>query len=279
MLFRVRHVTTYRYSQPVRLGPHWLRLGPRHDGGTEPVSHDLDIQPPPAGRSQVLDVEGNLATRVWFLGETDRLTVTSRFEARTLRRDPYDYLAEPMPWDALYAPHLQSRLAAWITDEPVAPAVLGLARDLRGEAGDALAFLHSLNDWLYRNIKREIRDTGHAHTPQETLRRGKGACRDLAVLFMAACRSQGLAARFVSGYQQGAEGRGTGSKRYMHAWPEVYLPGGGWRGFDPTHGLAVADGHVAVAAAASPADAAPIDGGFHGDAKSTLRAEVHIHVE
>lgn len=274
MQFRVRHVTTYRYSRPVRLGPHWLRLRPRCDGGTELLHHELDIRPTPAGRSDILDAEGNLSTRVWFLGETEQLTLTSRFEARTSRADPYDYLTEPMPWDALYAADLHPRLAPWMAPGPAAAPVLELAREMRAGTADARDFLHRLNDQLYRRIHREIRDTGQAHAPEETLRRGRGACRDLAVLFMAACRSQGLAARFVSGYQQGA---GDRPRRYMHAWPEVYLPGGGWRGFDPTHGLAVADRHVAVAAAARPADAAPIEGGFHGDARATLRAEVHIH--
>jgi transglutaminase-like putative cysteine protease len=276
MRFQVHHVTTYRYSRPVRLGPHWLRLCPRCDGGTELLRHELDIQPLPAGRSDAVDTEGNLVTRVWFMGEAACLTIASRFEVRTLRTDPYDYLAEPMPWDALYAPGLQRRLTPWINQETVAPSVLELAGELRKDRKDAREFVHGLNERLYRLIDRDIRDTGQAHAPEETLRRGRGACRDLAVLFTAVCRSQGLAARFVSGYQKGRGGR---PRRYMHAWPEVYLPGGGWRGFDPTHGLAVADQHVAVAAAACPGDAAPIDGSFHGDAQSTLQAEVRIHVD
>lgn len=276
MLFRVHHVTTYRYSRPVRLGPHWLRLRPRCDGGTKLLSHELDIQPPPAGRSDFLDAEGNLATRVWFLGEAEQLTIASRFEVRTLRTDPYDYLAEPASWEALYDPSLQDRLSPWLDRTPAAPPVLALARQLRDESRDAHEFVHRLNEDLHHRINGEIRDTGQAHAPEETLRRGKGACRDLAMLFLAICRSQGLAARFVSGYQKGRQGR---PKRYMHAWPEVYLPGGGWRGFDPTHGLAVADQHVAVAAAATPADAAPIDGSFHGEAQSALEAQVRIHVE
>lgn len=275
MRFQVSHVTTYRYSRPVRLGRHWLRLRPRCDGGHELLHHELAIEPSPAGRGEVLDAEGNLATCVWFLGEAEQLTVTSRFETRARRGDPYAYLAEAMPWDRLYATGLSQRLAPWLGQTAPAPIVLDLAGELRAASRDGIEFVHRLNEDLHRRIHREVRDTGHAQAPEATLTRGRGACRDLAVLFAAVCRSQGLAARFVSGYQAGRGGR---TLRYMHAWPEVYLPGGGWRGFDPSHGLAVADRHVAVAAAARAEDAAPIEGSFYGEAESSLRAEVHIDV-
>jgi transglutaminase-like putative cysteine protease len=95
------------------------------------------------------------------------------------------------------------------------------------------------------------------------------------VLFAAACRVPGLAVRFVSGYQARSE-RPDG-KRYMHAWPEVHLPGGGWRGFDPTHGTEVGDAHVAVAAAADPQGVSSLSGSYVGAAGSTLAAEVRLH--
>ena len=100
-------------------------------------------------------------------------------------------------------------------------------------------------------------------TAADTLRCGTGSCRDLTVLFMEVCRSQGLAARFVSGYQAGDPGQ---QDRELHAWPEVYLPGGGWRGFDPTLGLAVTDQHIAVACSWHPAGAAPVVGTIRGTA-------------
>lgn len=97
--------------------------------------------------------------------------------------------------------------------------------------------------------------------PDVVLSQGAGACRDLSVLFLAACRHVGLPARFVSGYHEGPPERG---ERELHAWAETYLPGGGWRGFDPSLGLAVADRHVAVAAAPDPRGAAPVAGTFRG---------------
>src|SRR5262249_17936328 len=102
----------------------------------------------------------------------------------------------------------------------------------------------------------------------------QGACRDLAVLFIDACRCLGIAARFVSGYQ---EGYGSTAKQDLHAWAEVYLPGAGWRGYDPTHGLAVADRHGAVAAAPDPLNAAPVTATYRGDnVTSEMNTQVSV---
>ena len=110
--------------------------------------------------------------------------------------------------------------------------------------------------------------------PRVTLEKGQGACRDLAVLFVAACRALGFGARFVSGYHQG---HSEPMRRDLHAWAEVYLPGGGWRGYDPSLGLAVADRHVAVAAGTRPDQAAPISGSFRGTGVSSrMRAEIRM---
>src|ERR1019366_3681614 len=108
----------------------------------------------------------------------------------------------------------------------------------------ALPFLDRLSQTLFTRLERGIRVEGAAQAPAHTLAIGRGACRDVTVLFMAACRSLGIAARFVSGYHAKADT--PDGQRHMHAWPEVFLPGLGWRGFDPTHGIAVTDGHVAL---------------------------------
>ena len=108
-------------------------------------------------------------------------------------------------------------------------------------------------------------------SPEETVARGAGACRDLAVLFVECCRAMGLAARFVSGYAYTDDV----TPAEMHAWGEVYLAGGGWRGYDPSRGLAAGDQHVTLAAAADPVDAAPVVGTFRGDVvNSRLQTEL-----
>jgi len=284
MLFTVRHVTAYTYSQPVRLAPHWLRLRPRGSDPIELQHFGLEIDPTPAGHADCLDPDGNRVARVWFDGETQHLTVVGRFSARTHRRGASRTPEESSPCERPYPAALQARLSPWIDGPAAAPAVQALAAELRAGAEHAHPFVQRLNLALHARIRREIREWGEPQAAHETLRLGTGACRDLAVLFVAVCRSQGLAARFVSGYQRGRDvaelrgGEAVPQRRHMHAWPEVYLAGSGWRGFDPTHGTEVADAHVALAAAADAADAAPIEGSYFGAAQATLRTTLQIDV-
>jgi len=155
-------------------------------------------------------------------------------------------------------------------------AVRDFAATLAAESGWAsLAFLDRLNWTLFARMKHDIRVVGAAWTPAQTLAAGGGACRDVTALFMAACHSLGIAARFVSGYQAHADT--PDGQRHLHAWPEAFLPGLGWRGFDPTHGLAAIDGHVALCAAPNQAATMPVDGGFYADGMTaTLEYKVRI---
>jgi len=141
---------------------------------------------------------------------------------------------------------------------------------------DTLSFIDRLNRQLHGEFTQVIRDKGEPQSPALTLHTRRGACRDLAALFVDCCRAEGIPARFASGYQKGHERL---ERRYLHAWPEVYLPGAGWRGFDPTHGEAVADTHVTVAAAAHPRDTMPVTGTFRGErVTSSLEFTVEIQV-
>jgi transglutaminase-like putative cysteine protease len=139
--------------------------------------------------------------------------------------------------------------------------------------GDAQAFVLELTRILHQRFPRVIREHGDPWDSPVTLERGEGSCRDLAVLYMAVARSQGFAARFVSGYNTVP---GENDVHDLHAWAEVYLPGGGWRGFDPTIGMAVADRHIAVAAGALAEQAAPVSGTYAGHATSKLDTYVTI---
>ena len=137
------------------------------------------------------------------------------------------------------------------------------AHEIAHEAGEnTLYFLDGLSRRLYETCSRIIRETGKPQEPAFTLQQRQGSCRDLTVLFIDVCRAAGIAARFVSGYRRYSR---DPAKRYMHAWPEVFLPGGGWRGYDPTQSAPITDLHVAVAASHEPAGAAPIQGAYYGE--------------
>jgi transglutaminase-like putative cysteine protease len=260
MRFSVRHDTVYRYSGPIRLAPHVLRLNPRPDAG-KLLSRRLTIDPAPVRREEALDAHGNLFTRVYFEGKTQVFRIDSRFELETAEvKEPFG----AAPPNAVY---LGGGLNA-----AVAAFAAGLAEEV---GGDALNFLDRLNERLFADIRHDIRANGAARPPEETLALGHGACRDVTILFLAACRSFGLPARFVSGYQALADT--PDGRRHLHAWPEAFVPGFGWRGYDPTHGLKIAGGHVALSAAASQGETMPVEGGYFGDGvNSTLDYEVEI---
>ena len=270
MRFSVRHLTIYRYSEPVRLAAHVLRFNPRPDAGAL-RSRTLELEPRPVAREDRLDSFGNLVTRVEFAGLSDVFRIDSFFEAEVAPPPKQSAAPAPLPW-------LEEPLepnAAYLAGE-ADPAVRAFARRLAVESGsDPLAFLDRLNRALYSDIRHDIRPEGAARPPEETLALGHGACRDVTVLFCAACRSLGVPARFVSGYQAHAET--PDGRRHLHAWPEAFVPGLGWRAYDPTHGLDVSDGHVALSAAPEQALTMPVEGGFFGTgATSALSYTIEI---
>jgi transglutaminase-like putative cysteine protease len=261
MRFSIRHETLYRYSVPVRLAAHVLRLHPREDVSI--LSGGIDVEPAPSQRHEATDRFGNKVTNVDFAGLSDRLRIESRFELETF---------PALPWWS-FAPGVPAEYRSGGAPDA---AVQDFAAALADDSGwAALAFLDRLSHTLFTRMHRHIRFEGVAQAPAQTLAIASGACRDLTVLFMAACRSQGIAARFVSGYQ--AQADTPDGQRHLHAWPEVFMPGLGWRGFDPTHGIAVGDGHVALCAAPEQAATMPVEGGFYANGvTATLDYRVRI---
>ncbi|MEX0642946.1 MAG: transglutaminase family protein [Pirellulales bacterium] len=279
-MFTIEHTTEYRFSRPVFFEPHQLRLQPRTDGAQRLVRFDLQIEPTPAGVSHITDAEGNVVAVAWFNDLHERLVLRATSEVETLRENSYDFLLTPanrrlpvgyQPWELSQLSSALKRTAVPIHVDPARE----LAEQLRECArGEAVPFLARLVETICERFKVIHRETGRPWPPATTIEQRQGACRDLATLFIDVCRSVGLAARFVSGYQ---EGDADQDKRYMHAWAEVYLPGAGWRGFDPTHGLAVADRHVAVAASVDPQHATPVTASFRGsNVEAEMAADIAI---
>jgi transglutaminase-like putative cysteine protease len=278
MRFTIRHQTYYRYSSPVVLSPHRLRFHPRDDGAQRVIEHQLNISPTPLGRNDHLDLEGNRVTQIWFEEATDHLDIEVNMQIETLRSNAFDFILAP---EAAVLPidHEHDLICARAYLERIEPddAVTAFAAELSlAVERDTLSFLDRLNRQIFAEFTQTHRHTGAPQSPAFTLQSRQGACRDLAVLFVDCCRAEGIAARFASGYQRGNL---QSERRDLHAWPEVYLPGAGWRGFDPTHGEAVADTHVTIAAAAHSRDTMPVSGVFSGKgATSMLDYTVEIQV-
>lgn len=281
MKYEIAHTTVYTYDQPVGLQPHTIRLRPRSNSWQTLHNFGLMVVPAPLGQSEMIDLEGNSLIKVWFSSEpTQSLEVLMSATVETHQPNPFNYLVEPwatrLPID--YPTSLLTLLQSYGLGSRglVDPIAFQLGQDIaHAVQGDVSAFLMELNQRIYQTCGHIIRETGDPLPAGLTWQQQQGSCRDLTVLFMEVCRSVGLAARFVSGYQ---EGDLDSLDRHLHAWVEVYLPGAGWRGYDPTHGLAVADRHVALVASAVPSYAAPIQGAITrtGGAHTTLEYKIGI---
>lgn len=264
MLYHICHSTNYTYTQPVFLKPHTLRLRPRCDSWQKLYSFALTVEPEPVQVSQFTDLDGNAIAQIWFTGITEHLKIQVTTEVETYRTNPFDYLLEPwatqLPLD--YATSVLNQLQPYRQSYEMGAncAIAQLAQELyQNVQGETVPFLGALNQHLYETCKQIIRETGDPWPAGVTLRQKQGSCRDVAVLFMEICRAVGLAARFVSGYQ---EGDLDAENLDLHAWAEVYLPGAGWRGYDPIQGLVVADRHVALVASPLPQYTTPVVGNF-----------------
>lgn len=279
MIIRISHVTRYKYDKEVFLEPHTVRLRPKSNAAQRLVGFNMEVSPEPDGKADIVDLSGNDGASLWFTGTHDSLTIRTESVVETLRTNPFDYVVTDESVATLPAEYLDYRNTSLMlyrtrSSEPDGK-IDSFVDSLIDEADDdTLRFLSVLNSRIYSGFEQVHRKEGAPFLPEVTLAARKGACRDLAVLFIEACRAVGLAARFVSGYRVTGE---TDGERELHAWAEVYLPGGGWRGYDPSEGLAVADSHVVVSSGASPADAAPVTGSYRGT-KVSVAAEFEIDI-
>ncbi len=275
MRLLLTHRSRYRYDSPAALGPHTVRLRPATHAKAKIETYALRVEPPCALRWQQ-DPAGNHIARATFRAgervEVFEVTVEVAVDVRPV--NPFDFFVDPrcqkVPFD--YPSELEADLRPYLdrSDPSIegGPLLEGFL-DALPRRGPTVDLVVALNREVHRRLRYVIREETGVYLPEETLARGEASCRDSATLLVAALRSRGLAARFVSGYliQLTDEGmipdepRGVSRDVVdLHAWAEVYLPGAGWIGLDATSGLLAGEGHVPLACTARPAAAAPIEG-------------------
>jgi transglutaminase-like putative cysteine protease len=283
MRARITHSLTYRYSAPVLLGPHRFCLKPRGHGFQRLLHFDLSITPEPSSLYPLLASSGDEILRARFFGSTDVFLLRAESEVETQPPPALELCLEeqepelPYPVGRLNL-DLSGALLGWLSNGQHDPAAVDLAQDaLMGCEQRALPFLSQLVAIIQDRVKYTQRHLGPAWPAGRTLKERVGSCRDLAMLMIEACRCVGLPARFVSGYHL-VEPR---PKRYdLHAWAEVYLPGAGWRGFDPSGKGAIDDRYIVLATSSKPHLTAAVNGTFSGpprvesDMTWTIEAEV-----
>jgi transglutaminase-like putative cysteine protease len=276
---RILHRTYYNFRAAVRLGPHRLLLRPRE--GPELRIEFSQLQIVPVAQIRWLrDVYDNAVAMASFATAASQLQIISEVIVQHYAAAPLDFLVadHAVHYPFSYEPETEAVLQPYLQQHSAGErAALGSWVEsvwTPGEPIQTYGLLERLCGAIHRGFAYQVREQPGVQSASETLTRGMGSCRDFSNLLMEAARFLGLAARFVSGYLNApaADGRSGAT----HAWVEVYLPGAGWKGFDPTLGELASDKHIAVAAARWPDAVSPVSGSFFGPDGSDLEVGVWV---
>jgi transglutaminase-like putative cysteine protease len=263
--FGIRYETVYRYDRAVRFSPHDVRLFPRIDRFIQIARLDFRTNPETRVRFG-RDVFDNIVASCFFEKAAEALELQLAIDVEVTKKNPFDFVlsrrAVQMPF--AYEEEIASIICAYCQRQSSdALSLPGWTPPTQQQPRETVATLVELTRLLHRTISYQRREEGAAQMPAETLRLGRGACRDTAVLLAEMLRDAGLAARVVSGYLREADEEIRRAEGSLHAWTEVFLPGAGWVGLDPTNGILCNDNFIAAAVGLRPADITPISGSFY----------------
>ncbi|KWD77415.1 DUF2126 domain-containing protein [Burkholderia ubonensis] len=270
----LHHTTRYRYDRLVNLGPQVVRLRPAPHCRTPIVAYSMTVRPAQHFINWQQDPFANYLARLVFPERTREFEITVDLVAEMSVYNPFDFFlegsAEQYPFQ--YDDALRTELAPYLACDPQtseSPAFRAYLDGIDRTPAGTVNFLVALNQKLQHDIRYLVRMEPGVQTPEQTLELASGSCRDSGWLLVQLCRHLGIAARFVSGYLiqltpdvkslDGPSGTAVDFTD-LHAWCEVYLPGAGWIGFDPTSGLLAGEGHIPLACTPQPTSAAPVEG-------------------
>jgi uncharacterized protein (DUF2126 family)/transglutaminase-like putative cysteine protease len=279
----LHHVTHYEYDRPVQLGPQVIRLRPAPHSRSRILSYSLKVEPEGHFINWQQDAFANYQARLVFPVKTRTFKVTVDVVTEMAVFNPFDFFLEPfaeeVPFN--YSDMVKEELQSYLMKDSKTPLFKKYLVTLDRKRQRTIDFLVQLNQRLHQDIRYTIRMEPGVQTPEETLTRRSGSCRDSAWLLVQLFRHMNIAARFVSGYLiqlapdvKSLDGPSGTEVDFtdLHAWCEVYLPGAGWVGLDPTSGLLAGEGHIPLACTPQPSAAAPIEGLMD-------EAEVEFHHE
>ena len=267
----LNHVTHYKYDRPVQLGPQVIRLRPAPHSRSTVVSYSLKVEPANHFINWQQDPFANYQARLVFPEKTTEFKVTVDLVVEMAVYNPFDFFLEPSAenFPFKYEPEVAEELAPYLATEPLTPLLESYIAKIDRKERRTIDFLVAINQQVQGDVRYLIRMEPGVQTPEQTLANASGSCRDSGWLLVQLMRNCGLAARFVSGYLiqltpdvkalDGPSGT-TVDFTDLHAWCEVYLPGAGWVGLDPTSGLLAGEGHIPLACTPQPSGAAPIEG-------------------
>ena len=282
----LNHVSRYRYDRRISLSPQIVRLRPAPHCRTRVLSYSLDVAPQGHFINWQQDPFSNYLARLVFPEKTQELLLTVGLVVEMSVYNPFDFFLEPSAetFPFRYESHLEHDLRPYVAHGEAGPQLRRFLAAIDQRPRRTIDFLVELNQRLQRQVRYLIRMEPGVQTPEQTLEDASGSCRDTGWLLVQILRHLGLAARFVSGYLiqlkadvkslDGPSGTDVDFTD-LHAWAEVYLPGAGWIGLDPTSGLFAGEGHIPLAATPSPQSAAPITG-IHDEAKVEFSFDMKV---
>ena len=279
MKIKYIHNLEYSYEESVQLGEHRLCIKPRSHGFQRLINFNLNISPNPKILYPLLAASGEEINRITFEGYTDSLSIKAISEVETLKHpcilDGVKERDLTLPFcRSIINRDLQGALEGWMPNGQHDPSAVELAQEsLAGSSNNALSFTFQLIEIIQDRVKYTKRHTGPAWPASRTLRERVGSCRDLAMLMVESCRSVGIPSRFVSGYHF----EDPLPKEFdLHAWAELYIPGAGWRGFDPSGKGLIDERYLTLVSSSKSNLTAVITGNFRGktNLKNNLTWEI-----
>jgi len=279
MRFKIIHETEYEFSKAVFLEPHYLMFKPKNRQHLNLESYSLELSIKPAGISEQLDAEDNIVHFCWFEGMHKNIVIRSEATVNSRPYNPFNFLIYPLYFNSIpfsYSDAIIVLLQKYLTAEPIGKELHLFGKTILASINnDTLSFLTALTIQIHDDFVVASREEGVPYEPDKTFHLKKGSCRDLVWMQIQLLRTMGLASRFVSGYYY----VDVENPQYeLHAWTEVFLPGAGWIGFDPSNGIITGNTHIAVASGSHYLNTMPISGTVRGDATSELKTKLVIEV-
>jgi transglutaminase-like putative cysteine protease len=277
MNFKIIHETTYLFNDEVFLEPHYLRFRPKQTPYIDVTHFSIVLKAEPEGHRVIEDEEHNVVDFYWFEKLTNRLTIAVESRVHTSEYNPFNFIIHPDSFNTIpfsYSEHQYQILYASLQKSALDKELLDYANGiLETSHFNTIAFITNLTTQIHQDFTVEYREDGPPLSPDNTFSIKKGSCRDLSWMQINMLRNFGIATRFVSGYFYFESEKPIYE---LHAWIEVFIPGTGWLGFDPSHGILTGNTHFSVASSANPENTMPVSGGIRGSATSQLITNLMI---
>ncbi|MCH7400479.1 transglutaminase N-terminal domain-containing protein [Belliella kenyensis] len=277
-LLKIEHKSVYHYEEQVTLGPHDILMFPQHRSYIKILRSSLKVSPSPQGKYERINAEGNTYYNIWFQNDTQKLEIISSISVKLLPFNPFGFILKKgleFPFSLFeYDNRELPALRPYLILDNDSNFMLEYVDLQMNCSTDLVSFLTNLVASIKSKWNHVLREEEGILSLRSVFASKSGSCRDLSWMLMQMLRTKGLASRFVSGYAYNPE-LDTGHE--LHAWVEVYLPGAGWIGLDPSLGLFTDEFYIALACSHDPLLTMPIYGSYSGSKSSKLKTEVNIY--